>query len=70
MDACPYNYYPIYNYADCEAAANEFGYPYDANGGDKRGITLCNYCTGCSTVQVELSSSHGNNAYWLCKYGK
>ena len=70
MYACPNYYDPIYDSDECEAAANHFRYPYDANDGDKTGTILCNYCTGCSTVQVELSSSHGSNAYWLCKYGK
>ena len=69
MNACPDYYFPIYNTDECEAAANTFGYSYDANSGDKDGTPLCNYCTGCNTIQVELSSSHGNNAYWLCKKG-
>merc|ERR1712038_998794 len=67
VDTCPSGYAPIYNTAECEDAANHFGYPYDANDGDKTGTILCNYCTGCNPIQVELSSSHGNEAYWLCK---
>ena len=68
-NSCPGGYAPIFNYAECEAAANHFGYAYDANGGDKGGTPLCNYCTGCNPIQVELSCSHGSEAYWLCKKG-
>ena len=68
-DACPVGYSPIYDSTECQAAANQFGYDYDANAGDKDDTLLCNYCSGCSPLHVELSSSHGSKSYWLCKEG-
>ena len=69
-DQCPIGYIPIKDPTECEAAAQEFEYVWDGDSGVRDTDSVCNYCAGCSSNHVRLSSNHGDAAFWICKIGK
>ena len=68
-DSCPIGYNSIKNPIECAAAANEFGYVWNEHAGKKNKNSVCNYCTGCTPIDVRVSSDHGSKAFWMCKKG-